>query len=91
MSLPIPGIYSVPDNPAIFIYFNGKIDIAGPNWLTYYFLTEYFDRYGQRQYTKTACTIDSGQYDPACLIIPCKSFEEAKHIFTKENYPEFFI
>ena len=91
MNLPIPGIYSVPNKPTLFIYFTGKTDKEGPNWLTYYFLTENFEGYGQQQYTKTACTIDSGRYDPAYLITPCKSFAKAKRIFTKENYPEHFI
>ena len=90
MDLPIPGIYSVPNHPTLFIYFTGKTHEAGPNWLTYYFLTEGFEA-NSGQYTKTACTINSGRYDPAHLITPCKSFAKAKRIFIKENYPEYFI
>lgn len=90
MNLPVPGIYFVPDNPTVFIYFTGKTDKECPNWLTYYFLTVDPKSYA-KPYTKTACTINSGRYDPTCLIIPCKSFSKAKRIFTKENYPEYFI
>ena len=90
MNLPIPGIYSVPDNPTLFVYFAGKTDEVRLKWFTYYFLTD-DPKTSRRRYTKTACTIDSSRYDPAYLITPCKSFAKAKRIFTKENYPEYFI
>ena len=90
MSLPIPGIYSVPNNPTVFIYFTGKFEEPNSNWLTYYFLTDDPKTNG-KQYEKTACTTSSNRYDPTHLIIPCTSFTKAKHIFTKENYPEYFI